>query len=359
MRAERDNEQPGGSRTVGGVIRRRSATRSVTLQDVAAVAGVSSQTVSRVLRTPEEVAPHTRERVNEAIRECGYVPNLAARNLASNRSKIVATVVPTLSASIFSETLTALSTALAAEGYQMLLGYTNYDDEREAEVVRSLLGRRPDGFFVTGVLRQPGVVRTLQTSGVPVVETWDWTDNPVDALVGFSNVAAMRDMVTSLHRTGYRRPCFVGSLLPGDHRSGQRLRGYREAMATHYPSVRPRVVDASTYPLALESGTRLLHAARKAHPDSDVLVFSTDIYANGALLEANERGLRVPEDIAITGFGDFELSRLIRPALTTVTLPNAAIGREAAAVLLQRMAGAELSARTMDLGYTVRHRQSA
>jgi LacI family gluconate utilization system Gnt-I transcriptional repressor len=344
---------------VTSVPRRRSATRSVTLQDVAQIAGVSAQTVSRVLRVPDEVSPPTRERVESAIREAGYVPNLSARNLASNRSKIVATVIPSLSASIFSETLTGLSSVLAPEGYQLLLGYTDYDDEREEELIRSLLGRRPDGFFMTGTLHSPAVVRMLTTSGVPVVETWDWTDTPLDTLVGFSNEDAMHAMVSYLHEAGYRRLCFVGRLHEGDHRSRRRLDGYLRAVRAYRPGAEPRVFDASEYPLTLESGGRLLDVARQAHPDSDVLVFSTDVFANGALLAAAERGIAVPGEVAISGFGDFELSRLIRPGLTTVALPNTTIGREAARMLLRRMRGEKPATPHVDLGFEIRRRASA
>ncbi|OEU96001.1 LacI family DNA-binding transcriptional regulator [Streptomyces oceani] len=339
--------------------RRRSSTRSVTLRDVAQRAGVSSQTVSRVLRIPDEVAPHTRARVEAAVRECGYVPNLAARNLASNRSRIVATVIPSLSASVFSETLTGLSAVLASEGYQVLLGYTDYDDEREEQLIRSLLGRRPDGFFMTGVIHREAVVTMLRASDVPVVETWDWTDTPIDALVGFSNEDAMYEMVSFLHGAGYRAPCFVGSLVHGDHRSRRRLDGYLRAAETYWPGTEPRVIDASEHPLSLESGGPLLELAGRLHPEADVLVFATDIYANGALLAAQSRGIRVPEDIAVTGFGDFELSRLLGPGLTTVALPNQSIGREAAALLLDRMRGTEPPSRDVDLGFEIRRRGSA
>ncbi len=342
-----------------GTVRRRTSTRSVTLRDVAARAGVSSQTVSRVLRIPDEVAPHTRARVEEAIRECGYVPNLAARNLASNRSKIVATVLPSLSASVFSETLTGLSDVLAPEGYQLLLGYTDYDDEREESLIRSLVGRRPDGIVMTGAVHRESIVAMLRTARIPVVETWDWTDTPLDVLVGFSNERAMYEMVCHLHGAGYRRPCFVGSLPAGDHRARRRLAGFRRAVAEHWPGREPRVVDASGHPLTLESGARLLDVARRAHPDADVLVFSTDVFANGALLAAGQRRLRVPDDIAVTGFGDFELSGMLRPSLTTVALPNATIGREAATLLLRRMRGERPATRTIDLGFEIRRRGSA
>src|SRR5690606_31825709 len=117
------------------------------------------------------------------------------------------------------------------------------------------------------------------------------------------NQDAMDEMVTFLHGVGYRAPCWVGSLTTGDHRSRQRLEGFRRAVERHWPGREPRVVDASAHPLTLESGAVLLEVARAAHPDADVLVFSTDIYAGGAILGAAARGVRIPEEIAVTGFG--------------------------------------------------------
>lgn len=165
--------------------RKRSATRSVTLSDVAAAAGVSAQTVSRVVRDPLSVSDETRARVQAALTATGYVPNLAASNLASNRSRTVAALVPQINASVFADTVHAFSTALAAHGYQIFVGTTDYRPEHEEEVLRSFLGRRPDGLLMVGTRHTPGTLTLLRAAGVPVVETWGWSRDPVDLLVGF------------------------------------------------------------------------------------------------------------------------------------------------------------------------------
>ena len=339
--------------------RRRSSTRAVTLQDVALLAGVSSQTVSRALRDPVEVAEHTLERVEAAVQQTGYVPNLAARNLASNKSKLVATIVPSISTSVFSDTLAGASAILSPHGYQLLLGYTNYDEGQEERLLRNLLGRRPDGIFLIGVLHTPESIAMLRAAGIPVVETWGWLENPIDDLVGFSNHDAMRDLTHELYSYGYRRFTFVGSQNPGDQRARERVRGFVTKHAELFPSRAPRFLDSSEYPLTLDAGATFLHRAREQYPDTDVIMFATDILANGAVLEANARGISVPGDVAITGFGDFDLSAAITPGLTTVSIPIEKMGRMAAEMLLQKMEDVTLAPRVINLGFSITRRASA
>lgn len=339
--------------------RRRSATQTVTLTDVARLAGVSSQTVSRTLRTPTEVSDETRERVERAVRESGYVPNLAARGLASNSSKLVATIIPSISTSIFAETLDAATGVLAGRGYELVLGINGYDTHREEQLVRNLLGRRPDGVLLVGVQHTEATVAMLRGSGLPVVETWEWTSTPIDALVGFSNRAAMRDLTQALVDKGYRRPAFVGSLREGDDRSRERYEGFAEQHRASFGGAEPRFVDASTLPLTLESGAQLLAEARASHPEADLLMFATDILAAGALLAAAREGVRVPDDVAISGFGDFELATALSPALTTVSVPAGRLGELAATHLLDRMAAGGADPASVDVGYEVVLRASA
>ena len=164
------------------------------MADVAAAAGVSMQTVSRALRFPDTVTRENRKVIDEAIRKTHYVHNLAASHLASHKSNTVAAVIPTLSASVFAETMQHFSDVLHDEGYRIFLGNTDYRLDREEEVIRSLLGRRPDGVFLIGAHHTRTSVTLLKRAGIPVVEGWDMTEKPIDRLVGFSNSAAIAAM---------------------------------------------------------------------------------------------------------------------------------------------------------------------
>lgn len=338
--------------------RKRSATRSVTLADVAAAAGVSAQTVSRVVRDPLLVSDATRAMVEAAIATTGYVPNLAASNLASNRSRTVAVLVPQINASVFADTVHAFSTALAAHGYQIFVGTTDYRPEHEEEVLRSFLGRRPDGLLVVGTDHTPGTRALVRAAGVPVVETWGWSDDPLDLLVGFSNEAAASAMVAHLAERGRRRITFAGRHTSGDPRAAERLDGYTTAVRQLLGAA-PRTVDAGPEAVTMDTGVALLDLALERYPDSDAVMFSSDVFAAGALLACVRRGIDVPGRLALAGFGDFEFARHLVPALTTVAVPGARTGELGAELLLARMRGATVDVPHRDVGYRVVVRESS
>ncbi|WP_246040761.1 LacI family DNA-binding transcriptional regulator [Streptomyces cadmiisoli] len=338
--------------------RKRSATRSVTLADVAAAAGVSAQTVSRVVRDPSSVPDETRLRVEAAVAATGYVPNLAASNLASNRSRTVAVLVPQINASVFADTVHAFSTALASHGYQIFVGTTEYRPEQEEAVLRSFLGRRPDGVLMVGTSHTRGTLSLLEAGQVPVVETWGWSEEPVDLLVGFSNAAAASAMVAHLVERGRQRITFAGRHTAGDPRAGERLDGYATAVRELLGGA-PRTVDAGPEPVTMDTGVTLLDLALERYPDSDAVMFSSDVFAAGALQACVRRGIDVPGTLALAGFGDFELARHLVPALTTVAAPGARIGELAAELLLTRMRGAPVDRPHRDVGYQVVARGSS
>ena len=176
-----------------------------TLIDVARVAGVSPITVSRALNRPEIVSEAAREKVLAAVQATGYVPNLLAGGLASNRSRLVALFVPTIVHSIFAETVQALMARLSQAGYQTLLGLTGYSAEQEEQLLAAVLGRKPDGIVLTGTLHTAASRQRLAQAGIPVVESWDLGEDPLDMQVGFSHEAVGRAQAEHLHARGYRR----------------------------------------------------------------------------------------------------------------------------------------------------------
>lgn len=330
----------------------------VTMADVAAAAGVSMQTVSRALRFPDSVTPENRKTIDDAIRKTHYVHNLAASHLASNKSNTVAAVIPTLSASVFAETIQHFSDVLHQEGYQIFLGNTDYQPDREEEVIRSLLGRRPDGVFLIGAHHTRTSIALLKRAGIPVVEGWDMTDKPIDRLVGFSNAAAIAEMARHLARSGRTNIVFAGVLRKGDSRAAERRDGFAAAMQELFPGKTPRVVISRELPLTMASGADVLRKALARYPEADAVMFSSDIIASGALQESIRIGLKVPDRLAITGFGDFELARHLIPSLTTVAVPSAEIGREAGRLLLEGMRGIESERTLIDMGFKLMIRDS-
>ncbi len=167
------------------------ASKSVTLHDVARQAGVSLITASRALSNPGMVSEATIARVREAVAVTGYIPNLLAGGLKSRKSLMVAALVPNIAVQQFLPTVKALTDALDAAGYQLILGQTGYDharDKREEALLATMISRRTDGIVVTGLIHSQTARDQLRRAGIPVVETWDLSDRPVDMAVGFSHL---------------------------------------------------------------------------------------------------------------------------------------------------------------------------
>src|SRR6202011_1105115 len=173
-----------------------------TLSAVAKLAGVSSITVSRVVRLPNLVAPRTRGRVEAAMRELGYVPNQLAGALASARTRSVGVLVPTIANSIFADTVQGLSDELEPLGYAVILAQSRYDAAREDQMLSALLSRRPEAIIMVGSPATDDGARLLRRAGIPIVETWDLPAAPIDAVAGFDNYAAGQTVARHLIAQG-------------------------------------------------------------------------------------------------------------------------------------------------------------
>ena len=309
----------------------------ITMSDVAAHAGVSAQTVSRVIGRPELVAEETRLKVQQAIRELGYIPNEAARNLASNSSRVGAVIIPTLASSAFAAQVHGIIDLLENRGISVVIGNSEYSLAREEDLIRTLLERRPLGFILTGLQHSPTASALLRQSGVPVIETWDTDGPPIDLAAGFSNIAAGRDVGALLAARGARHVAFVGGAAELDSRANGRFVGLQQALAE--AGLAPAYRVALTLPMSSLDGIRGLDAVLEGAPRTDAIFFSADSIALSALLECNRRGIRVPEQLAICGFGDYDLAGLVTPALTTVRIQPNEMGRRAATMLIDRIDG--------------------
>jgi LacI family gluconate utilization system Gnt-I transcriptional repressor len=331
----------------------RRGSGGITLSDVSKLAGVSTITVSRALNTPDLVTPETREKVRAAVERTGYVPNRMAGSLASNRSRLVAALVPTIAGPVFLETIQALTDALDAAGYQLMLGQSGYNHSREDALIDAIVGRRPDGIVLTGILHSPLARKRLLASGIPVVETWDLTPTPIDMLVGFSHEKVGAAIAAFLHGKGYRHPAVVTG---DDQRANLRRLGFAAAMAELGVTAVP--VHTVAAPTTLGSGRAALSALLAEAPQTDVLVCSSDALAHGVITEAHARGLRVPTDLGVMGFGDLAFARHAHPAITTVRIDGTAIGRQAARFIVERANGVEVAQKVIDLGFSLIERDS-
>ena len=318
-----------------------------TLAAVAERAGVSPITVSRVLRLPNLVSPATREAVQAALRELGYVPNQVAGALASARTRSVGVLVPTIANSIFADTVQGLSDRLEPLGLAVILAQSRYDAAREDHIIAALLARRPESIIMVGSPATSLGAELLRRAAIPVVETWDLPLDPIDAVAGFDNYAAGAAVAQHLIAQGRRRLAFIGG---PDPRATRRWLGFSEAaQRAGLPAPERQVLprDAST-----------ATAAPPAPAAADAVFAANDALAIGlcATLRASGRLLAGPasaQPVAVIGLGDLEMGRLISPSLSTIRVYGAEIGRAAADLTL------DLSGpRRVDLGFELVVRDS-
>ncbi len=323
--------------------------KPATLHDVAKAAGVSLITASRALGNPAIVSDKTRARVEQAVEATGYVPNLLAGGLKSKRSRMVAGIVPALSVSQFLPTVQTLTAALHEQGYQLLLGQTFYDAAREDEVLAAMISRQPDGIVMMGLVQSERARERLRRARIPIVETWDFSDRPVDMVIGFSHLKVGSALAGYFLARGYQR---VGIATGDDHRAMQRHAGFAAAWGRDVPTA--RVAAPST----LESGRRALGELLERQPRLQAVACSSDMLAHGVLVEARARGLRVPEDLAVSGFGNAEFAAHMVPAITTVHVDGPEIGRLAARLIVDRCRGVAPERSSFDLGFRMIERAS-
>lgn len=336
--------------------RRTRATGRVTLADVAQAAGVSPITVSRALRGERAVAQELCERVQAAATALGYVPDPAARALASSRSSHVAVLIPKLSNTLFVELLDAVQNSLVPAGYQTLIGVTHYDAEEEEAVLRSFLAHRPAGLIVTGRDRSAAAAALIEGSGVPCVHVMEVEVEPGGHSVGFSQRDAGRAITQHLLDSGRRHIAYVAAQL--DPRTLERGEGYADALAQAGLAGQVNKV-LSAEPSSMALGGAMLERVLREAPETDAIFFCNDDLAQGALLAALRLGVAVPGRVAVAGFNDLPGSDQMVPPLTTVATPRREIGEQAAQMLMKLMRGQPVEQPNIDLGFQVVRRASA
>jgi LacI family gluconate utilization system Gnt-I transcriptional repressor len=331
--------------------------KRATLADVAARAGVSAVTVSRVLRHPEMVSDALRARVEGAVGELGYVRNQLASALASTRTGLIGVVVPSLTNGVFVDYLTAVHEVMVPAGFQVMVLNVRYSAEEEERAIDTLLGHHVEAMIVAGVDQTERSRLLLMQAGVPVVQTMDLTDDPVDLNIGLSHRAAGYAAAGFLYDRGRRHIGHLTARL--DPRARRRHQGYLQALEER--GIASAGLVAST-PRAstVRIGGELFLEILGREPAVDAIFCCNDDLALGAMFECQRRGIRVPEDIAILGFNDLEYCASTHPTLSSVATPRGEMARQASRAVLEiiRGSGERPANRRIDLGFEVTDRET-
>lgn len=308
-----------------------------TMIDVAELAKVAPMTVSRALKHDGAVSKETRAKVLAAAEELGYVLDSTAAGLSSRRSGFVAMLIPSIDNANFSSTFRAMSERLNAHGLQILLGNTNYRVEEEEKLIGQMLQRRPEAMVVTGGTHTARARKMLIGSGVPVVETWDTPTDPIDNVVGFSNAGASDLMVRHLIERGYQKIAFIGGDAIRDTRGHDRKEGFVKAMKA--AGLEASRTVAARPPITIGEGATAMAQLLEKSPDTEAVMCVSDLAAFGALTECQRRGIAVPNDIAIAGFGAYDIAEHSVPSITTIDANASEIGVQTADTILRLLNG--------------------
>ncbi|ACE84104.1 LacI family DNA-binding transcriptional regulator [Cellvibrio japonicus] len=309
------------------------------IRDVARLAGVSVATVSRALSNPEKVSPESLEKVHTAIAEVGYRPNMLARNFRSARAYAVVVLVPDIANPFYSLFIRALEDRAHQKGYAVLLGDTRGTPERELEYIRRVETRLADGI----VQLRPSSEKSQNNipPDVPCVNACgcEYTTGPA---IRIDNRAAARSMVEYLISLGHRRIGVISGLKDNPH-AIDRLEGYKEALASAGIAFEKDLIAEGDFTMWSGLNAAFQFCNMKNRPTA---IFSmNDEMAIGAMQTLKNQGIRIPEDMSVTGFDDIAYAKYSDPSLTTISQPAEEMGKMAMDMLLKVIEGEPLSQR--------------
>ena len=319
-----------------------------TIADVAAQAGVSPITVSRALREPARVSEPLRKRIDAAVRDLDYVPDLYARALASARTNVVGVIIPSISNTVFADVLRGIHDRAEKTDLQVQFSNTRYSSTEEERLIQLYLSQSPAALIVVGLDQTAAAAKMLREAELPIVQIMELGPEPFDMMVGLSQFDAGRAMGTHLLEAGYRRIAFLAARL--DPRSNRRMAGFCAVMAEAGLDDDSLVVQTKA-PSSVAMGCELLRQIMAQRPDVDAVFCNNDDVALGALFESQRMGIKVPEQLGIAGFHDFEMMASAEPPITSMATERYEMGVAAMDMIAKTIAGEPPEQKVVDLGF--------
>lgn len=311
-----------------------------TIDDVARRAGVSTATVSRCLNSPERVADATRDIVLTAVSELGYSPNFGAKALASKRTNTYGAIIPTMANAIFARGLQAFQEELTEQGANLLVASSYYDAQIEEQQIRAMVARGADGLLLIGTARSDSIYQFLLQQEIPLVLAWSYAEDINYPMVGFNNKLASAQITQLAIDLGHRRLAYISAPRADNDRARDRVEGTKACMRTC--GLNPDDMPIIETPYSIAEAGDAFETLMRADVRPTVVLCGNDVLAVGALCRARDMGLKVPDDISLTGFDDIELASVVDPGMTTVHVPHRQMGRNAANFLLKHKPGDSL-----------------
>lgn len=309
----------------------------VTIRDVAREAGVSHQTVSRVINNHAKISPATRQRVEAAIRKLNFRPSRTARNLATQRTMTVGLLVPTIANPYFAEVAHGTQTVARANHYSVFLGNTNWDAEEELQLLHSMASYPVDGIILCSARATDTELAAFCDSFRPIVLGGRIFDHPHTSMVRSDHKMGMRLVVQHFLQEGHTEIAMLAGPAVGPTLSNAlRHNEFRQAM--YEAGFAPDDVRIVHGPLTMEGGYQSALHLLTAAPEITAICAHNDLVAIGAMKACRELGRRVPEDCAVIGYNDTDLAAMVDPPLSSVRVDTFEVGRQQMLRLLEMIA---------------------
>ncbi|HCW7018708.1 TPA: DNA-binding transcriptional regulator CytR [Citrobacter farmeri] len=322
-------------------------TAAATMKDVAMKAKVSTATVSRALMNPDKVSQSTRNRVEQAAVEVGYLPQATGRNVKRNESRTILVIVPDICDPFFSELIRGIEVTAASHGYLVLIGDCAHQNQQEKTFVNLIITKQIDGMLLLGSRLPFDASIEEQRNLPPMVMANEFAPELELPTVHIDNLTAAFNAVNYLHELGHQRiGCIAGpEEMPLCH---YRLQGYVQALRRCGVTVEPHYIARGDF--TFEAGGNALRQLFELPQPPTAVFCHSDVMALGALSWAKRQGIKVPDDLSIIGFDNIALAEFCDPPLTTVAQPRFEIGREAMLLLLDQIHGQNVNSgsRLMD-----------
>jgi len=313
------------------------AKQTVTINQVAKMAGVSTATVSRALNKPDTVSEAVKKKIERIIKKIGYIPNAGARSLMLKRTGSIGVIVPTLDNAIFAQGLEEFQRQLSQSGYQMLVGSTNYDPEIENQQMRNLLLQGVEGIAMFGSSQKLELIRLLRTRKLPYIHIGT-LDTPLNGYAaGFDNKKAIQLGVEYLVQVGHRNFGMIAGKTENNDRARDRVDGVVELLKRNRIFLKKESIIEVPY--QIQDARIALKKLLQINPKISAVVCGNDVLAIGALLEAQSQGIKIPYQCSILGFDNLELSRHIQPSLSTIHIDAIGMWSKAAHHLMSQING--------------------
>ena len=303
------------------------------LMDVAKASNVSTATVSRCLNEPDKVAQPTLDKVLKCVEELRYLPNFGARAIAANRTGIYGAIIPTMENAIFAQGIEAFQKTIVENQSTMLVASSAYDETQENRLIRTMVARGADGLLLIGTERTQATYDFLAERNIPIVIAWSQAHQSRLSSVGFDNRQAAKELALRAIQLKHRSFAYISAPRAMNDRARDRVIGTMDALAE--AGFNPNAMPVIEVDYSIENGKAALREILTMEQRPSVVMCGNDVLAVGAVQAAQEAGLRVPEDLSITGFDDIELASVVNPKLTTVRVPHQSMGRQAAEVLVK------------------------